>query len=156
MGKRGNGSLHGTSEEEQIQQDILVPPQGARYCCVHGVSRPNIQSERREAAAADVRFVPEPDGCLPSAPLCGLGVMSFLSQQKGYNAAGSKNVYEHNQWQAYPSDRPTTCSKNQIVHKVKPSDASQNTDTNANSSRSVGILTVKQPQCEPENQNPSL
>jgi len=35
---------------------------------------PNIQGERREAAAADVRFVSEPSGCLPFAPTCGLGV----------------------------------------------------------------------------------
>ena len=30
----------------------------------------NAQSERREAAGAGVWFVPELDGCLPSAPLC--------------------------------------------------------------------------------------
>lgn len=29
---------HGTSDEEQTQQDILVPPQSVKYCCVHGVS----------------------------------------------------------------------------------------------------------------------
>lgn len=33
---------------------------------------PNIQGERRKAAAADVRFVSEPNGCLPFAPPCGL------------------------------------------------------------------------------------
>jgi hypothetical protein len=33
----------------------------------------NIQGERREAAAADARFVSDPDGCLAFAPPCGLG-----------------------------------------------------------------------------------
>ncbi len=34
---------------------------------------PNNQGERREATAADVRFVSEADGSLPFAPPCGLG-----------------------------------------------------------------------------------
>jgi hypothetical protein len=33
---------------------------------------PNVQGERREAVAADVRFVSELNGCLPFAPPCGL------------------------------------------------------------------------------------
>ena len=35
--------------------------------------RPNDQSERREAAAADIRMRTEPNGCLPFAALCGFG-----------------------------------------------------------------------------------
>src|ERR1019366_7169499 len=36
------------------------------------IDAPNIQGERREAAAADVRFVSEQSGCLPFAPPCWL------------------------------------------------------------------------------------
>src|SRR5882724_7936143 len=37
----------------------------------------NIQGERREAAAADVRFGSDPDGCLPFAPPCGFDNLSL-------------------------------------------------------------------------------
>ena len=35
-------------------------------------TKPNVQGERREAAAADVRLASELNGCLPFAPPCGL------------------------------------------------------------------------------------
>jgi hypothetical protein len=44
----------------------------ARLHCTHELG-PNNQGERREAAAADVRFVSELNGCLPFALLCSLG-----------------------------------------------------------------------------------
>lgn len=42
--------------------------------------QPNIQGEWREAAAADVRFVSEWNGCLPFAPPCGFGKKTRKSQ----------------------------------------------------------------------------
>src|SRR5258708_5640609 len=38
--------------------------------------RPHIQGERREAAADDVEFVSELNGCLPFAPPCKFGGLS--------------------------------------------------------------------------------
>jgi hypothetical protein len=52
----------------------------------------NIQGERREAAAAGVRFVSELDGCLPFAPPCGFAdpnvfVLTFFLPNLATNAA---------------------------------------------------------------------
>jgi hypothetical protein len=47
------------------------------------IDAPNIQGERREAAAADVRFVSEPSGCLPFAPPCWFDDVFMLGKSRG-------------------------------------------------------------------------
>ena len=50
-----------TGMNHNLEQDL---------CPTCFVVMPNNQGERREAAAADVRFVSELNGCLPFAPPC--------------------------------------------------------------------------------------
>ena len=53
--------------------------------------RPNIQGERREAAAGDVRFFSELDGCLPFAPLCGLAFLFLCFRPSDVSLDGLLN-----------------------------------------------------------------
>jgi hypothetical protein len=85
---------------------------------------PNNQGERREAAAADVRFASELNGCLPFAPPCGFGLpwpqgSTFSSRVKNLQMLSSCPLASHlpNRRKPTPmcSLRSLTCLQVQVL-----------------------------------------